>query len=173
MSVAAGGVPVALAPFGRRHLAATLEWTNDASLARLLDRARRIDPEEHERWFAALASRTDTRYFAIEVGATCDHVGNVWLADIDTRHLKAEVRVVVGREDATGRGVGSRAIDLMARHAFDALGLHRVYAYVLTLNPRAKRAFEKAGFTLEGVLRDDRRTADGFTDVFLLAKVAH
>ena len=45
----------------------------------------------------------------------------------------------------------------MPRYAFEQLGLHRVYAYVLAFNPPARRAFEKAGFALEGTLRDDRR----------------
>ena len=50
--------------------------------------------------------------------------------------------------------------------------MHRVYAYVLAFNPRARKAFEKCGFVLEGVLREDRRSGGGYTDVFVLAKVA-
>lgn len=163
---------VVLRPFERRHLQRTLEWANDPEFARLMDRPRRIEPDEHERWFGALADREDTTFFAIEIEPGEQHVGNVWLAEIDRRHRKAEVRVIIGERERLGRGVGSRVLDLAARHAFDTLHLHRVYAYVLALNPRARRAFEKAGFVVEGVLRDDRLAGDAYTDVFVLGRIA-
>jgi RimJ/RimL family protein N-acetyltransferase len=50
--------------------------------------------------------------------------------------------------------------------------LHRLYAYVFARNPRAKRAFEKAGFTVEGLLRQERRFGTEFIDVYLLARLA-
>jgi RimJ/RimL family protein N-acetyltransferase len=163
---------VSLRPFERRHLTRTLEWTNDPEFAKLMDRPRSIEPDEHERWFAALAGRDDTTFFAIELEPGQQHVGNVWLAEIDRRHGKAELRVIIGERHRLGHGVGSQALDLAARHAFDALHLHRVYAYVLAINPRARRAFEKAGFVVEGVLRDDRRAGDEYTDVFVLGRIA-
>jgi RimJ/RimL family protein N-acetyltransferase len=165
MTTAGGGVR--LTPFERRHLAATFKWFNDPELARLMDRRGQITPEEHERWFAGLAQRRDTMYWAIEDDDR--HVGNVWLADIDAQQRKAEVRVLVGERAAAG--CGSRAIDLASRQAFDSLGLHRVYAYVLAFNQRARRAFENAGFVLEGTLRHDRNTPAGFVDSYLLARL--
>jgi RimJ/RimL family protein N-acetyltransferase len=164
-------VRVQLADFDRRHMASTLEWMNDAELMRLLGRARPIGEEEHRRWFEGLAGRRDCRYFAVETLDGARHVGNVWLWDIDGRHRRAEVRVVVGRPEATDRGIGTEAIVLIARHAFDTLTLHRVYAYVLAINPRARRAFEKAGFRTEGLLRGDRWTGDEYVDVHVLGRL--
>ena len=159
---------VTLVAFGRQHLAQTLQWTNDPELARLLDRRHRVTADEHERWFAALESRQDTLCFAIEDGTR--HVGNVWLADIDLPDAKAEVRIVLGL-DAVNRGCGSRAIELIADHAFGHMSLHRLYAFVLAFNPRGRRAFEKAGFELEGTLRDDRFDGERFNDTFLLGRL--
>ena len=168
MSPEAAGI--VLTPFEKRHLAQTLHWTNDPELARLLDRGRRIDEDEHERWFDSLPSRTDTVYFAIEEDGR--HVGNVWLAALDQRHRKAEVRIVVG-STAVNRGCGTRAIELIADHAFTVLGLNRVYAFVLAFNPRARRAFEKAQFVLEGTLREDRFNGAEFVDTFVLGRLNH
>lgn len=158
---------VALVPFGRQHLAHTLQWTNDPELARLLDRHDTVTAEEHERWFVSLSSREDTIFFAIEDDAR--HVGNVWLADISSRHRKAEVRIVLA-PDAVNRGCGSRAIELIAAQAFGHMNLHRLYAFVLAFNPRARRAFEKAGFTLEGTLREDRFDGARFVDAVVLGR---
>jgi RimJ/RimL family protein N-acetyltransferase len=42
---------------------------------------------------------------------------------------------------------------------------------VLGINPRALRAFEKAGFAVEGVLKEDRWDGDRYCDVYLLGRL--
>ena len=161
-------ISVLLRPLERRHLEKTLEWANDPELMRLLNRAHTISREEHEQWFAGVQKRGDCCYFAIETDGR--HAGNVWLWDIDARHRRAELRIVMGL-DSTGKGAGTEAIRQLCDYAFERLNLHKVYAYVLAINPRARRSFEKAGFVLEGTLREDRWTGDTFSDVYLLAKL--
>jgi ribosomal-protein-alanine N-acetyltransferase len=131
-----------------------------------------VSDHEHERWYAGLEGRADRVLLAVETRGDGRHIGNVWLWDIDTRHRKAEVRVVIGAAAARGRGQGSEAIDLLSRYAFDRLNLHRTYAYVLASNAAALRAFEKAGFKLEGVLREDRWDGGRYVDVHLLGRLA-
>ena len=161
-----------LVPLGRSHLGRTREWANDPQLMRLMDRKQPVTPVEHEAWFTSLARRTDCAYFAIERLDGGQHIGNVWLWDIDRRNHKAELRVVVGDTGARGHGLGSEAIDRLCRRGFDQLNLHRIYSYVLGINPTGRRAFERAGFALEGTLRDDRWTGDGFVDAHLLARIS-
>jgi RimJ/RimL family protein N-acetyltransferase len=164
------GPNVCLVPFDRRHFEATRAWANDLELSRLLDRARPISDVEHESWTASIHGREDCVFFAIETAAN-RHVGNVWLWAIDPRHRKAEVRIIIGETQSLGRGIGSEAIQLIADYARDRLNLRRLYAYVLGTNPRAKRAFEKAGFELEGTLRQERWVGDQYADVWLLGRV--
>lgn len=166
-----GGRVVSLASLGHRHLARTREWANDPHLMRMMDRASVVSEGEHRTWFEALANQRDRAYFAVEAGDDAVHVGNVWLWAIDRRHRKAELRVVIGDAAARGKGIGAAAIDRLCRHAFEVLGLHRVYAYVLAINPAGRRACERSGFSLEGTLRDDRLTADGFVDTYVMARV--
>lgn len=163
---------VRLVPLDRSHLARTREWANDPQLMRLMDRQRPVSAAEHEAWFASVVHSADCAYFAIETVDEGAHVGNVWLWAIDQRHRKAELRVVIGDEGARGRGMGTEAIDRLCRDGFDRLGLHRIYAYVLSINPAARRAFERAGFTLEGTLRDDRWAEDRSVDAYLLARLS-
>jgi RimJ/RimL family protein N-acetyltransferase len=158
-----------LVPLARAHVARTRDWANDPELALLMDRARPVSEVEHDAWFAALLQRADCAYFAVEERDR--HVGNVWLWAIDGRHRKAELRVVIGEAAARGRGVGSRAIDLLCRYGFERLNLHRIYAYVLGINPAGRRAFETAGFVLEGTLREDRWSEGRFVDCDVLARL--
>ena len=167
------GGHVRLAALDHRHLDQTRAWANEPEIMRLMDRTKPVSTDEHEQWFASLAGRDDCAYFAIETVDSGIHVGNVWLFAIDRRHRKAELRVVIGEAGDRGKGFGAEAIDRLCRHAFDQLDLHRIYAYVLAINPMARRAFERAGFALEGVLRDDRWAGEHFVDAHLLARVRH
>ena len=52
-----------------------------------------------------------------------------------------------------GQGYMSEAVDVIKRHAFGPLALHRVEAACIPDNERSVRLLKKAGFELEGRLR--------------------
>lgn len=160
-----------IVPLEHRHLERTLDWANEPEVMRLMDRSRAVSMAEHDAWFNSVVASEECAYFAVETADAGVHVGNVWLWVIDRRHRKAELRVVIGDPAARSKGLGAEVIDRLCQHAYDRVGLHRVYAYVLSINPGARRAFERAGFTLEGTLRDDRWTGDAFVDTYLLARL--
>ena len=56
-------------------------------------------------------------------------------------------------EDFWGRGVMSAAIPQLCREALERFDLARIYAQPLAHNTGSRRALEKSGFVLEGVLR--------------------
>lgn len=159
-----------LSAFDERHLENVRSWINDSAVAELLDRVLPVSDFEHQKWYSDIIQRQDCVFFAIET-SDGTHIGNVWLWNIDWRHRKAELRILVGPSNQQNRGLGVQAIGLACKFAFNKLNLNRVYAFVLSNNPRAKRAFEKAGFVQEGVLRDDRWSNGKYIDTFLLAIV--
>lgn len=165
------GETIVLKPFDRIHWPATREWMNDPELARLLDRTTPVSDAEHDAWCEGLRNRRDAVFFAVETRETREHIGNVWLWDVCGRNQKAELRIVIGMKERLSRGAGSEAIHLACQYAFQRLNLQRVYAYVLGGNVRAIRAFEKAGFTLEGTLRRDRWGGDDFVDVHVAGRL--
>ncbi len=144
---------------------------NDPTLMPVLNRLNLITLDEHTRWFASLPARDDLVCYAIEITGPRRHVGNIWLNAIDHVHHRAEVRIMVAPGEH-GRGLGPAAITRLAGQAFQELKLHRLFACVLATNVRGRRAFEKAGFTLEAILREDRWTGTGFADVLLFARLA-
>jgi RimJ/RimL family protein N-acetyltransferase len=62
---------------------------------------------------------------------------------------------------ARGRGVCTRALRLLSRHALDDLGLQRLQLVADPDNVASQRVAEKAGFRREGVLRAHLRHPDG------------
>lgn len=82
-----------------------------------------------------------------------DPVGHAQLRDIDWRSRRAELGYLI-IEDEQGKGYATEAADLCLTHAFDELGLHKVWAKVQGDHEASKRVLEKLGFTEEAVMRD-------------------
>ena len=57
-------------------------------------------------------------------------------------------------EDYWRRGIMSQAVRMICREAFAAFDLRRIYAEPFDCNAASKGVLEKAGFTLEGTMRD-------------------
>jgi len=64
------------------------------------------------------------------------------------------IDVFVGEPDLIGRGIGSRAVDLLTRHLFDVRGASQVAIVTALDNRVAQRAYEKAGFHKVGQVMD-------------------
>ncbi|MEK3936464.1 GNAT family protein [Sporosarcina sp. FSL W7-1349] len=56
-------------------------------------------------------------------------------------------------EAETGRGLGTEALDLVTKFAFEKLALHRIEAFVSPRNSGSVKVLEKSGYTREGLLR--------------------
>ena len=56
-------------------------------------------------------------------------------------------------EKHTGKGIGSEAVRLVTEFSFERVGLHRVEAYVSPRNKGSIIVLERAGYQLEGLLR--------------------
>lgn len=80
-------------------------------------------------------------------------VGSAFLIDVDLEGRNAELGYWI-TPDEQGNGYATEAADLCLTHAFDELGLHKVWARTVEDNAASKRVLEKLGFQHEGVLRE-------------------
>lgn len=71
-----------------------------------------------------------------------------------------------------GRGIGPRAVHLLARWLFCERGHHRITIDPAAANARAIRAYEKVGFRPVGVMRLYERGPDGWHDSLLMDMLA-
>lgn len=162
---------ITLRPFEKEDLPKYRQWINNAEIASLIDRVLPVTETHHEIWYKKLLDDSSAVVFAVMRNDTSDYIGNVWLWNIDIRHRKAEVRIVIGDKSVAGKGFGIEALTLLSWFAFEKLNLHKLYAYVLMSNLRAIKAFERAGFSAEGVLKEDRYVNGRYEDVCVLAKI--
>jgi RimJ/RimL family protein N-acetyltransferase len=96
----------------------------------------------------------DAGYFMIERDEEVP-IGRIDFENWDKRSDSVEVMILIGDQDGRGQGYGTDAMVALLRYLFHQRGLHRVWLTVIEGNERAMRSYEKVGFVVEGVLRDD------------------
>jgi RimJ/RimL family protein N-acetyltransferase len=104
-----------------------------------------------EAWLAMAAQMRPGTNFAIEVGG--EAVGGIGLMpSSDIERIGAEVGYWLG-ESFWGRGIATAAVAGLSAHAFATFDLIRLFALPFADNLASRRVLEKAGYTLEGILR--------------------
>ena len=108
-----------------------------------------------------------SRYFLLrdDHGAVA---GFALLQGFDDTDRKLHLKRIAVREP--GRGLGSILLRRVLEHIYAETDVNRIDLDVFLGNDRARRAYERAGFRVEGVLRDYHRDADGsFRDMWLMS----
>ena len=156
----------------QEDLPAFLRWFNDPEVTRYLAAMWPLAMEDEEEWFRQVRQRPRwERPLAIEVREGQDWVliGNTTFHRIDWLNRWAELGIVIGEKACWNRGYGTEAVQAMVAIAFTVLNLNRVQLEVYEFNVRARRAYEKVGFPVEGRRRQARYVAGRYHDVILMA----
>jgi RimJ/RimL family protein N-acetyltransferase len=160
-----GGHLVALRRPIPGDLASVVRWYRDPEVARLTRyQTRQMSQPEIERFFEARMLAPDALAYSIVELASKRLIGFTTFSALDGDNGSVMFHITIGERDAWGRGLGTEATQLMLQHAFERLGLHRVGLAVFSYNTRAIRAYEKAGFRVEGRLREAIQRQGEFFD---------
>jgi len=111
-------------------------------------------PDQVRTWLAGRPGLDDRADYAIVRQDDRAHVGDLALTDVDKDNRSAAFRIALNGPEFYGKGYGTEATKLVLEYAFGVVGLHRVSLEVFDYNPRARRAYEKAGFVREGLQRE-------------------
>ena len=77
------------------------------------------------------------------------YIGNIRL-DIEWIWGVGTISLLIGAKSYWGRGHGTEAIKLISEFGFNTLRLHKIEAGILEGNNSSLKAFQKAGFEIEG-----------------------
>ena len=124
-----------------------------------------VDPvtRTNEREWAEARGEGDDVNFAIYYDD--EPVGTIGLKPPNAVTGSAEVGYIVAPTH-WGNGFATDALQTLCRYAFDERGLNKVYASVYETNPASTRVVENAGFTREGVHREEGFVDGKHVDVF-------
>ena len=129
-----------------------VHWMNDPEVIQYLEsRFAEQSAATITRYVETMIADPDNELFAIVDQASGTHIGNIRLGPLDRHRLTAVVGLMIGDKRYQGRGFGTEAIQLVTRYAFECLGLRKLSAGAYENNRGSIRAFEKAGWTQEGI----------------------
>jgi RimJ/RimL family protein N-acetyltransferase len=165
------GDAIRLRGIERADIPSFVRWFNDPEVRQHMNVFAPMSTAEEERWFETRLERKDEYIFALEVDLEGQwvHIGNAGLHSIDWKNRSAVFGIVIGEKGCWGKGHGTAATRAMLLFAFDELNLNRVELEVFDSNPRARRAYEKAGFRLEGTRRQSHFHHGRYHDAHLMA----
>jgi len=158
------------ADVGERYLS----WMTDSAVVEFTE-SRFLTPrlEDLRRFVIDCRASSHSYMFAIVVKDTNEHVGNIKLGPINPHHGRGAVGIIIGEREAWGKGFATEAVMALSDWAFDSLALHKLIAGIYAVNLASVRAFERAGFVIEGRQIDDVLLADGTRgDTLLLGRVS-
>jgi diamine N-acetyltransferase len=158
----------------RSDLPTLNRWRNDRAVTDHLGGNHRFVSEEVDgQWFDNyLKSRNNNVRLAICDAHSEELAGVVYLLDIDWINRSAEFAIQIGAAERRGGGLGTWATAEMLQHGFRDLNLHRIHLTVLEQNKSAIHLYEKAGFVLEGRLRQAAFKNGRYADLLVMSLLA-
>jgi diamine N-acetyltransferase len=139
----------------RADLPLFVRWFNDADVLRNLAMYAPMSDAAEAAWYdRMLAAQGSTDYlFVICLLDDARPIGTIGLHGLDLQNGNAEFGIAIGAKEEWSKGYGTDALRAICDFGFGELRLERISLYVYAGNDRARRSYEKAGFTHEGTLR--------------------
>lgn len=165
------GDRIRLVPFGLEHVEPFYASIHDPESRRLTGTHRSFTRDEITDFVASRATVPDRLDLATVSRDTGEFLGELALNDVDPSNESAGYRIALTPPNV-GKGYGTEATRLLLRYAFDVVGLYRIELEVFEFNARAIRAYEKAGFVVEGRRRDALLWEGKRYDAFVMGALA-
>lgn len=146
-----------------------VKWKSDPELSKqIMSQFKVINKTEALGWLDKNSADPNQRLNGI-YGITNDNsnifLGITRLMYIDFKSKNTEFGIYIGEKKFQGNGIGSKALNLTIRQAFDELGLFKIYLKVNSNNIKAINLYKKFGFITEGVLKEHYFEDNKFQDI--------
>ena len=129
-------------------------WLNDLEVTQYLTISQRIFGLAKEKDYLEEKAKSDAKAFAIVDLESDKLLGACDLFDVDLVHGVAELGIMIGEKSYWGRGYGRDAVKLILDFGFNILNLRNIWLRTLSVNDRAIKSFEYAGFKRIGERRN-------------------
>jgi RimJ/RimL family protein N-acetyltransferase len=133
-------------------------WQRDSEYARMLDSdaVRMWSAAQMKEWLEKQQKKDgfESIEFIIRTLEDDKPIGFVELDGISWHNGNSWVGIGIGDRDFWDKGCGTDAMRILARYAFEQLGLHRLTLNVFSYNLRGLHVYEKIGYQVEGRSRE-------------------
>lgn len=146
---------VKLAPLQPEHVAHFYTWLRDPEVIEYSLSAFQSmkTTEQINQWFASTLQQENSLNLGIYLEETNALIGYAGLSGISAINQSGEYFILIGEKAAWGQGVGTAVTKQVVDIAFSSHPINRIMLTVSELNTAGVKAYTKAGFVVEGRLR--------------------
>ena len=108
---------------------------------------------ETQTWLERTITDKHTLTLGIVERTSAALIGFAGIASISLINRSGEYFILIGNKECWSKGYGTEVTNLVVEYGFATLNLHRIALTVSDVNTAGVKAYERAGFTREGVLR--------------------
>jgi RimJ/RimL family protein N-acetyltransferase len=99
-------------------------------------------------------------------------IGHAELNKINHINKSARIcRVLIGNSNSRNKGYGSLVINELVRIGFDEMKLHRIDLGVYDFNKGAIKCYQKCGFEIEGLLKENTKIGSVYWSTYNMSKI--
>lgn len=125
---------------------------------------------EEEAWVKSQKGSESGEYnFAIEDIKTGKYIGGCGIQKVNWLTRVAVVGIMIGDKDYWGKGYGTDAMKVLMKFIFEDMNISKIRLHTFSFNERAKKCYEKCGFEVEGVLKNEIFKEGKYYDEIIMA----
>ena len=160
-----------LKPLSLEHVSPFYEWINDeVSIKYSLSLFQSMNSKDHiDNWFLSVVNDSKNFNQGIFLNDSNRLIGYAGICNISKSNRSGEYFIFIGDRQEWGKGIGSQVTRLILNIGFGELGLNRIMLTVSEPNYAAIKAYQNAGFKLEGRMREACFRNNQFHDKLLMS----
>ena len=129
-----------------------LWWLNDPGTTQFLEIRHEAQTKERvEHYVRGRLAQPENPHFGAYDSGGHRLVGTVTVNQYNSYHKTADISFVIGHPDVRGQGYATEAVHAVCAYLFQVAGLHKLTGGLYYENHASRRVFEKNGFSLEGI----------------------
>ncbi len=151
------GKKVRLREYRKEDIPLKMTYINDPEISGSLtpDVPYPMTLHEEEKWFQSITAVSDTYKFAIETLNDNQFIGGCSINSVDWKNSVATVGIFIGNKKYRSGGYGSDAMRVLLDFIFMQMNINKVRLTVYSYNESAIICYEKCGYKVEGILRQE------------------
>ena len=141
--------------FKEEDFSRLINWVDSEELMYVFSAERFIYPLTHEQLTNYINTKDRIAYKVIN-NSTNEIIGHADFSKINKLSKNARIcSVLIGEKEYRNKGFGTLIIDELVSIGFNKMRLHRIDLGVFDFNKSAIKCYEKCGFKIEGLFREN------------------
>lgn len=147
-------------------------WLNDPEITEFNSHGRFPMPKSKLLdYVKAMQGNANNLVLAIIDKASEKHIGNISLQGINWIDRNAEIAFLLGERDFWGKGIMKEAGELLMKHGFEVLNLHRIHCGTSSLNIGMQKLAIYLGMEQEGIRKQAMFKRGEYLDIIEYGKI--